>query len=341
MRKFILLFIIIIFQFCKSNYSENLDDTIEKSRLSSPNEFSTEITKMEFLIDQIDNYLITVGFGHVNVLTIYDKGNLSKIIDGLNIGDGPDELGHPVSLHVVDRNFYIRDGGYARLLKFNIDSIIFQREIKPIKIVKTPVTGDVIISIMPIEDYFIATTQSKESHFIKFTENGQITSRFGKYEENDNLKEIPDVLYGAFYEGRYSYIKESGKIIKSMMDHDRIEVYNLFGELEKTIDTGNNFNERISFDNRMIVKPDRVISYITYPFITDKYIYLLYFGKLYSQMDLSGYGSEIRVLDQNGKYVRKISLDKGIYDFIIDEENGKLYCVNFNEENPLFYYNLY
>ena len=67
----------------------------------------------------------------------------------------------------------------------------------------------------------------------------------------------------------------------------------------------------------------------------------MYFGRLNSEINqFSGFGNQIRVFNKNGMLLNKLNLDKEIFDFCVDEENNKLYCVNYNEENPVFYYDL-
>ena len=270
MKNYLIYIILVILSSCNQKPTEILSEEGININLSSSKEISSVDIKMEFLIDQIDDYLITVGQNSTNLITIYHKKTLEKSFEGLNFGEGPSDIAVPISLDVVGRDFFIRDGGFAKLLKFNIDSIILKNEVKPIKTIKTPVTGDVIISILPIDNYFLATTESKNNHFISFTEDGNITEEFGKFEEKEILKNLPEVLYGSFYKGRYSYDRHKKKIIKSQMDHDQIKFFNLQGYLEKKINTGDNFNNIIKFDNRRIIKPDRIINYLTYPYVSEK-----------------------------------------------------------------------
>lgn len=267
---------------------------------------------------------------------MYDKTNYEKIIEGITIGDGPDQILTPTSLVVEDKEFYIKDGS-SKILKINIDSILIKEQISPVEYISLPKTGEIFLSFITHNDRFISNTYSKEKHFVEFNKNGKVLNYFGEYPKLEVITEIPDNAYEFYWEGRYAMMNNN--FIKVYIDIDKISIYDSIGNEINTTYSGKNSNHEARFQNGRLVNPDRRVCYKSV-YTTKNRIFALYSGKYLSEISDVTLGYEIHVFDESGIPIEQYHLASPVSDFCVDEDKKIIYGINYLEDSPIIVYSL-
>ena len=323
---------------------------LKEKPISFPEEVSLDVLSThetfelrdDLRMSQVGDFLILKSCGESkSILTIYDKRDFSYVIDGISIGEGPEEIVIPISIHTQDRDIYIIDGS-TKLVKYNLDSILTHKAFHPVASIRHPKVNDFLWYFLPIPSVYIITTFNKNRHFIKIDNSGNPVDWFGVFPDNPQLVDVSDMSYGDYYTGIYTISPQQDKIFKVYRDFGMISVYDTLGnELQTTVlDLETNYEGKVTFENGRMIKGPRYSMY-TALHSDDKYVYGLFFGKDPSKnVHKFSACDEIHVFTHKGEPLVKLKLEQPVTDFSVDRKAKKIYGINFMTDRPLIEFDL-
>jgi len=339
------LFIIIILGYlsCTSNSIENKYGEVEFSNIELVKSVPLNKIEYSYLIEAIGKYLIVLNFRTGDVVAVYDADDLKFLTSGISFGAGPEEIITPVSLHtnIVDKSFLIYDPSLKKALVYDLDKIVNANSFSPIESVKLPSTGENMFPIFKInEKTFLTMSYTQDSHFITFTSEGNILDRSGSFPQLNNEQDIFSRIVGLIWEGRYAYNKQKNLIVKGYLELDRLDIFNIKGDLIHSSSLTGNSIPQFNFDDksgRVLKDSDRKICYISMK-TTEDFIYGLYSGANLNNISDVLVGHEIHVFNFEGDLLTKLSLHIPISDFVVLENSNKIIGLNYTLDEGLIEY---
>ncbi|WP_086541032.1 BF3164 family lipoprotein [Algoriphagus antarcticus] len=328
----------------RCSYPPINDYSFSETKELQSHSFSSYRIGYDYLIDKIDNYLIVVSFKNGDLISVYDADSQRLLMHGASNGEGENELLAPVALYVdkQERSFYIYDGMKQRQFKYDLGEIMKNGEIGTSVSIRLPSSGDFMNPVIPLgKGINLTMTYDKEGHFMFFDKEGEVVGKLGEFEKMDvRGDDIPDMIYGLIWKGKYAVNKSRKLVIKAYMDYSRISFFDMEANLLKDIWTGNKDMLTVEFDGQNVIKKgERKIHYGSVK-VTDSFVYALYSGEGYDN-DYSVFpGKEIHVFDYDGNRVSRYLLDKLVSDFCIDEEGNRIFGVNFTSDEEVIVFNL-
>lgn len=150
--------------------------------------------------------------------------------------------------------------------------------------------------------------------------------------ELKNVQKLPNsVAYNIFFD-RLKFSKTKGLFVSAMHKFDRIDFFDINLNHKKTIQFG---DEAMVLDMKnSMTKP--MLQYYKEIVLTEERIYALY-SKAVLKENMPSKPSTIRIFDWDGKLLKTIKVVDDFMGMAIDELNGHLYAVDFENEKILRY----
>lgn len=183
---------------------------------------------------------------------------------------------------------------------------------------------DPVWMLMPGRGFVSSTLESEEHRFALFDFNGERTVYFGEYP-----KAYQD---GTTYEKYMEFTAtmaakpDGSRWVVAHQLTDMLEIYDDSLKLVKRIQGPDGFFPQMEEVNGHIRHNRKERNAYFFPFATDKYIYVLYDGRVYDLESPTRYlRDKLFVLDWNGTPVKYYQLSEPVFHFAIDVRNGTLY----------------
>ncbi|MFC3560508.1 BF3164 family lipoprotein [Pedobacter jamesrossensis] len=162
--------------------------------------------------------------------------------------------------------------------------------------------------------------------------SGKVEKQIGQFIPPD--KKIPFFNWKAAYESFLFLRPNREKAVLAGRYSDNIEIFDLVKKSKLSISGPENFEpdfkpatDSISNDYKIsFTKKSKIAN--TGGFVTEKYIYLLYAGIEFLNVDWIGHSDVIHVFDWNGKPIERIKLDKKVKSIAVSKDDKILYTVD-------------
>ena len=305
----------------------NLSDTVFMR-------FPAKLAKSDSLFFILDVSRVTEYFVHC-----YSYPDFKYIQSLFKVGQGPEEY---ISLSSIQ---CINDTLFA----YGIANSIYSIDLKNINwekpsVKKTILTDDFGSLVRGIKIgnkfyfstfYFSTFNQSNKEKILAFDEKGIFISSFGEIRLDAN-REIEVTTYQAWI----PFINGNEELLVTATQFGEVlDIFHLKKEnMQQTLKGKSSdpvFQAINGYaDNQGIMGFQDV-------FVTNGKIYALFDGIKMKERNQKQQGCKIiYIFDYNGNPVMKVFLDRLVQSFYVDEEEQKIYFLDVNSDNPLFYANL-
>ena len=268
------------------------------------------------------NSHLTVGLGKIFVkesktdscfVHVFDKNTLAYLGSFGRFGEGPEEITIPGALQINTEtgNAYLFDHGQFKIMAFNVDSVLSDPDYHPWR--KQKIDG----RRFPDRYRWINDTLGYGRLINIYEDNGRFyhTQSLAKYNLNSGeLIPLEDPERHPKAITDYEVSGEDNILVEISNTNDLINIFNLEGNVLHRI-YGPEWRK-----GREDKRPE--VSYFTTVRIAKPYIYVSYSGK---NRRTDFYGDRIEVYDFNGKYIRTLDFGIKIADFIVDNENNRIF----------------
>jgi len=296
------------------------------------------------------------------VLYIIDRQNKSGQIQGFIIdendnteflfsygkeGNGPGEYFGLKKLEILDRFIYTFDISWSIVNKISLDSIIQNPDYIPVStyLYERPKIHnfELINETTSVVGYY------RENPRFRVLKNFTDTlERFHQYPPIENKYNLPETKFvggvrGNLYQAESDYSASSDLLVLSYYNSTLIDIIDFKSRrlIKRLVGNDNNFppDYVLMSDQRASSLKDSKAGFNEVQ-ITENYIYALYNGKTIEKNfgDLMT-GTAIYKFDLEGNPLVKYNLNPELTSFAVDEENQKIYGVNYYD-NPLVVFDL-
>lgn len=186
---------------------------------------------------------------------------------------------------------------------------------------------------------FLLGIYGGDKRFVVIDQQGNIKSSFLDYPPLENKFGTPAYEFrynikANIYQGNAGINRTARKLILTHTNTDLLQLvdYDSGKLLRNIIGPNKNFppDYELTPDGRSYPPKDKNYGYLGSLYVSNKYIYVLYYGKKYDVF----HHDEIFQFDWDGRPVSHIKLDTKIYGFAVDEANNKIYGLRY--EDPPF-----
>lgn len=284
----------------------------------------------------INSKLVVFDETKDSIFKVFSLPNVEFLYSYGKYGHGPEEFNSIISnsMNCLNNNFYFVDRQTLKTYIIDNDEFhLVSREL--LRIEKQPVNNLLMINdscyILDIRP----PDEISHEHQLVNIKNKKTIKKFGKYpKENLGLK-TNEQKYEAFIKGP-ALNHSNGKVAVIYGFLDLLKIYNSSFELLNEV-TRDNKPPKYSAEKRS----DSYIFRLE-PLASDKYIYILYYGKTTNEILDSKSNPTIEVWNWDGKIVALYHLDKPITSIALSEEYNKIYGISLteNEMNCIYEYTL-
>lgn len=266
---------------------------------------------------------------------IFNERNFDLVGKCVAYGIGPGEFNYVIAMasNKAKNKFWIFDDERNNIACFPIDSVLRNNNYLP-KAFKNNVPGLNRIAVIN-DSVLVGCGDIPDRRLAFFNNEGKIIDRKGNYPKIKG-SDKPGNNYFYLFFSFMSLNRDAQKIVLASGFTDIINIYNLSGDLEREIRLK---DEKTIYFNK---KGGYILQYRCYLAVKagkDKF-YALYDGSSIDEGQSLHQGHYIQVYNYEGKPLCRYELDIPVFNFEIDEENGILYGINTELEQPLIKYNL-
>lgn len=271
----------------------------------------------------VDSFLITKNQNAERFFYVYNVDTRRKVGERIPFGIGPDEMIDPVWMLMPDGDLGVLDRNQRRMDIYPGHELLVSDSVKPVRHFSF---NELLLNamVLPGRGFVSSTLESEEHRFALFDFNGERTVYFGEYP-----KAYQD---GTTYEKYMEFTatmaaKPDGSCwVVAHQLTDMLEIYDDSLKLVKRIQGPDGFFPQMEEVNGHIRHNRKERNAYFFPFATDKYIYVLYDGRVYDLESPTRYlRDKLFVLDWNGTPVKYYQLSEPVFHFAIDVRNGTLY----------------
>jgi hypothetical protein len=292
-------------------------------------------------IEILDDYLIIADKDPSSLLHIIDI-NKRNYLRSLGVdGNGPGEI---KGVTFIDKGaksntFWSYFMNTKRYSQFDIASSDKHA------IDQTKQEGDMFLAsqlLWTADSTFMALRTDFEDKFVEFNVEGKVINTYGSWMGMID-REVPASILSSLHQGP----------LKSSPDKNRFAFFCTMRDMIEVLDKNSGnilslrgpLNEIVTFevDNRMaypmLYVPDNDLKlYYGSGYLTDKYIYGLFCGRTWDNINSTDLlSNEIFVFDYAGNLVQLIQLDASLSEMAVDNNNNKLYGINYRDQPPVIY----
>jgi hypothetical protein len=262
-------------------------------------------------------------------------------------GTGPGEYFGLVKVEGYDRHLYAYDISMSSVTIISVDSVLQNREYIPQK--RYSYERPKIHNFELIDSKNAVVGYYRENPRFKVLANMTDTSEsFHNYPPLENKFKLPSAKFvggvrGSLFQGTLDYDHKSQLLIFAYNNCSAFDIINMKNKslLARVVGPDDNMPPEyvLTDDQRASLLKESKHGF-NHVDITDKYIYCLYSGKKY-ELNFGDMmtGTAIIKFKHDGTPVAKYKLDPEISSFAVDEENGKIYGVNYYD-NPLVVFDI-
>jgi hypothetical protein len=278
------------------------------------------------LIDSL--LIVTNTFDSKKNIHLFNRTNYKYISSSAVIGKGPGEITNPflATLDKSKRVIWCMDHGKRKIIRFPIDSILFDPNYIPSYSVPVPPEKRLLIQYMPYDNKLFSFLNNKPNLHSKskalisfFDHNGNIldslniASNYGGYEDSWKLQNSNKIFY------KYNFHPSKDKIVVVFRFSDIINILDNNGNILSSIQGPDKMN-----GNPLAPLTEAVLAY--FDVCSDnKYIYCLYQGgertKNENGMIISNYPHSLFIFDWDGIPIARINFEHSVTSFVIDQLN--------------------
>gem|GEM_PF-6241801 len=344
MKKIQLIVVLMIFIFCSCDNGWKLNEHESTFNYSSfkTNEKLTfkelnQINGVAYELVSYDSLLLIKETGKQDVISIYSKNAGDFINSELTIGKGPNEVITSSGYGVInDSIFWSYEGETTTIRFYHINDIL---NVEKAKILEKNHIGleRYAYRIVPLSmDTFLLTgCPSYKSKITIINNKGDVLDSIGKYYNN------PFDDY-TFLKGAHMYLlsikPDKQALALGYYFTDVIEIYSIDGKLINAIHGPENFDVEPKPSLKNMSQYFAHSQKTRYAYVevrtTDNYLYALYDGG--SAENPSPNAKWIFVFDWEGTPIKSFELSVGINNFIVDEENKKIYASSYSTGNIIY-----
>lgn len=297
-------------------------------------------------LQMMDSFLIIECKTNINDNSIHVFNKISgKYITSFGtIGSGPGELSDPVSRVTIDakkRNIYICDLSKNKLVTFNLDKIINNKNNFYEETELYPELKNNVAFFSITNNNFLAayTAFENNSHrFVKGNLNDTISTynQYIRLSEPEGYEHVEKSYFS--YKSSIAVNPEGTKFVSATKSGLILETFDISGNKIKPIAVKRFYEPVYEVSNReskypFIIKNKNAVEGTMGLRATNKYIY-----NLLNETSDPNIRNEIAVFDWEGNPVKKYVLDCNILSLSVDEKENKAYILSFNEEDLNFGY---
>jgi hypothetical protein len=289
------------------------------------------------------NYLVASQFNGDHFLKVYDPSNFQELGIFAKRGSGENEFPTMVIVDQYERCgnddcLWVHDLNRGELLKINLTESL-----------KNKIT---------VVDKKIKTRSESRFHTVFYIDSTRIIGRstnstpqmnrlqiydpysdlilktiplFPEIERTRNDLDFVTNKYNTLYVSSIGMKSDKTRIASAMCSFDRIDIFKMDGELEKSVYNGIEIPDNVT---EYLEESDsrKLNMYYSGIFTSNDYIYALYYGQPFSEYGLTSVPTQIRIFNWKGTPLSKIDVEDYLFNFTIDEKNGIMYGVdNFNK----------
>lgn len=164
---------------------------------------------------------------------------------------------------------------------------------------------------------------------------------FPKVENNNYDLSFLFYRYNSLYISTFRMKPDKTKFASAMVMFNRIDIFDSEGNLENSIIEGEDFPEK-TLDEYLKAKQENIDKinvkrYYQGSFVSDSYIYCLYYNQLQNEYSKNSIPVEVRIFNWSGEPLCKIKVPDYLQSFTIDEKNGLMYGIALFDEKILIY----
>lgn len=336
---FLILFFFIVLLSCDNNSSKNVvlfDLPMETNYLKR----NIKLTEVAILNPNsmaiCDDYLVVFDNVQSGIFKVYKLPELNYLYSWGSKGKGPEEFINidDYSIRGYKNQLELMDNQHIKRFKILDDKMVMTEKLE------IPMLEKPINRIQRISDsiYFADNLDSDldYEHIIFNLKAKEIISKFGDYPKMG-------IHTSKAYENYQIYIKfvtsnpDLGKFIAFYNYFGLIKIYDRTGQLEKEIIVNDPEVQKYS------TNPDiKNKTYFALPYSTENYVTIFWVNKTDSEIenDFDNFNPEILILNWDGDFIAKISLDILMTSYAISEKHKTLYGVSPYKENEIYQFDL-
>lgn len=312
MKSSLLLLVILFFVCCKKNTEQKqtiilLDDIIEMEE-KNLKESSIEPSCYSQIGLIGDSILVLNDMCNVNeyFFQFYNSSDFKTLLSFGKIGPAPNEFGSIPFLTKTDRvNFFISEPhGVLKEFQWKNNNLTYKDK----GLLPGAGARDIVLSADKI--YGKNTTEGQGMIFIQDTSTNEI-SQWINFPTDITLSPLEKEHRQLLGDNYFAVNSSKKRIISGMRHFNRIQVLDLNGEVIQNIQVGKEpIKTKVIDPETNFISEDAPI-YINGIASTEKYIYLLYYGKTFNEMD-SEEGkakSMILIIDWEGIHEKTLAID--------------------------------
>lgn len=324
--------------FISLSCTQQTDSTLEIKKFKKEINLKTTEIKHDLKFGPHDIYMLNDSLALF--YTLYDKDYCLRIVNINNlklirsagiIGNGPGEIFNPGYIFIdEDKNIWLSSGGTLKIFKFPLDSILIKENYRPAKSID--LKGNIVINFTIKNDtleYF--NTLVDKQIMNKVEENGNTRKFIDKHIITTNKVDDMDLNF-CYFKFHPTY----EKFVIGYIHDDFLLIANSNGDIIRKI-KGPVFidpNEYIQHHEKMKKAAYQKIV------VDDKYIYCLFRGTDKSTPDKNGRyvrndAKTILIFNWAGDPVKRINLDRGIFNFEIDKKRNRFIAYSSECEDAL------
>lgn len=305
-----------------------------------------------YKVSIVDSLLLIKNFAGYNepAFSIFENhlGNFKHLLDFGTIGDGPNEFEEQV---YYTQQYYSSKDLMIWVFENN------RNKYSLVNLSKTIETGatviEKVINIKPGNSYFdiffindstiIGNNDNlaiKMKHLLFYnpiSQNFTKTVSFNQILENPNPNDIDftQQQFNPIYMNTLRLNTEGSKLVSSMASQDIIKIFDVNGELVKTI---NNSKESISDVSKYIRDANQKVFNLDCV-LTDNFIYTLYSGSSFSDLYENNSPTSFKIYDWNYDLKYQLNTENSCHFLAVDEKNGFILGTSLTQEK-VFRFNI-
>lgn len=353
MRLSKIFYIILIFILSSCAYKRSSSDFIFE------NEYTVEgaqILSEEFSINQlfaINNYLFGYQKTGQYFFKIYNIETLSEIGEICKRGKGPNEFPSFLILNQyetcgIDLCIWVHDLNVGKLTKVNVKESLEKGETVVLNEIATKSQSSFFNAFVIDSSLVVgrSTNSIIDMNRLQLYNpiNDSIIRTIPLFPKIDVTRSNDDinfrmVKYNPLYVGSIGLKPDKTKIASAMTSFNRIDIFDVNGDLYKSIVEGPEIPEYLK--NYLNSDEDNSESTLQYfyssIFTSNNFIYALYIGQMLSEYGGKSIPTQLRIFDWEGNPLVRININDYLFSFTIDENRGLLFGVDYYNEKLLRY----
>jgi hypothetical protein len=278
------------------------------------------------------------------VMHIINKNTLEYIMPkGVN-GLGPNEItdAHLFDPGFSDSTFWVNSTMSKRMSEFSLydTSPLSQYEFRQPEVMLASYKV-----LMITDTTFLSFVASDSNRYVEHHMDGRRLAGYGQWDPIPNRPSLTDYMISEVNTGWFKVDRDANLFVKASLYRDRIEIFDYSTKQFIFVDGPRlgypDFDVVGSGANAgVIVKPEVKYGHRDIAF-GEKYIYDLYGGYNYADfLKSSKIAETVYILTKKGEMVAKLNLDTSLRAITVDEVQGKIYGITYDNEPSIVVFDI-